>query len=683
MGYFIRNNSLTTLLFFILLLKTQLSVSQADTAEFYKYLDLANGAYNSSPEEAYKYALKTKAIAFNLNQSRFIARSYNLIGSYFYYISQYDSARYYHKQAIELQQENNDILGLGRSYTNLGNIYTEESKNDEAIKCFVKGEENFQKVGYKEGLAKLYNCMGVLFYNIKDYKNSEKYYESALVILGKMNDEVSRYVTYTNYASALCDDGKVEKSIEMYLMAHSIASRLGNYYDMATIANNLSDVYVMHDNYKEADKYANESIKLINEHHLDEYLKITSFLTKVIVLQNESRFEEALSYADTAISIARKKKYLHKEKELIKQKAEVLMKLRRYEEAFLLFKESIALTDSIYKKNLDEKLSEVNAAHNVEKKEKEIEILNVEKSSQKKRNILATIVAIVSLIAFIIAIYSYVRKRKDNRLIQHQKEEVEKKNEIIEHKQKEIIDSINYAKRLQEAILPAKNTWQKHLPQSFILYKPKDIVAGDFYWMERVDDLVLFAAADCTGHGVPGAMVSVVCCEALNRSVKEFGLTEPGKILDKTREIVIETFQKNETEVKDGMDISLCALSLTTNVLKWSGANNPLWILQNGNLQELKADKQPVGKYVSESPFTTHEIALNKGDSIFVFTDGYADQFGGANQKKMKYKKFGEQILQINNLNPGSQMEELDRFFMEWKGQLEQVDDVCVIGVKL
>lgn len=313
-----------------------------------------------------------------------------------------------------------------------------------------------------------------------------------------------------------------------------------------------------------------------------------------------------------------------------------------------------------------------------------------------------------SLLAFfiLVSLYSFYRwrtaslrvakKKLEKTIIErtaevvHQKDEAEKQRTLVEKKQKEILDSITYAKRIQDAILPSDNSVKKWLPDSFILYKPKDIVAGDFYWIETAlspigrdgEGLIFIAAADCTGHGVPGAMVSVVCNNALNRSLREFELTEPGKILNKTRELVIEQFEKSNDEVKDGMDISLCSLNTKTNHLQWAGANNPLWIIRNGILIEYKPDKQPIGKYPENKPYTNHLIQLQKGDSIYIFTDGYVDQFGGANGKKFKALKMRKLLLSIQDRQMKEQLLVIDKMFEEWKGFTEQVDDVCVIGVR-
>lgn len=274
---------------------------------------------------------------------------------------------------------------------------------------------------------------------------------------------------------------------------------------------------------------------------------------------------------------------------------------------------------------------------------------------------------------------------------------------LLEESNKEIKASISYAKRIQSAILPSIRVVKENLELSFILYKPKDIVAGDFYWMEPFINEsnskgVLFAACDCTGHGVPGAMVSVICNNALNRAVREFKLTAPGEILDKTREIVMEEFEKSDDEVKDGMDISLASFEYLESgnqrkaIIKWAGANNPLWILKKDDEQmtEVKPDKQPIGKYDRISSFTTHEIILEKEDIVYLFTDGYQDQFGGVNEingkeggKKLKAAVFKKLLISLRNEPIEKQKDLIDNYFETWKGNLDQVDDVCVIGVKI
>ena len=313
-----------------------------------------------------------------------------------------------------------------------------------------------------------------------------------------------------------------------------------------------------------------------------------------------------------------------------------------------------------YELQLKEK--EANTLREIEERKSEIFLRNI-----------FVVFSIAALVLLILVFRNYKEKKKAH-------EEVTLQKVIVEKKNKEITDSITYAKRLQSAILPPARLVKEYLNDSFILYKPKDIVAGDFYWMEQKEGIVLFAAADCTGHGVPGALVSVICNNALNRCVREYGLTDPGSILNKTREIVIQEFDKSEDEVKDGMDISLCAINC--NELKWAGANNPIWILRSGEFIEIKANKQPIGKYAELHDFTTHTMELKAGDVIYISTDGFQDQFGGENGKKFKANNFKKLVASIQDQSMEQQKQAIDLAFETWKGVLEQVDDVCVIGVR-
>ncbi|MGB0882412.1 MAG: PP2C family protein-serine/threonine phosphatase, partial [Vicingaceae bacterium] len=223
----------------------------------------------------------------------------------------------------------------------------------------------------------------------------------------------------------------------------------------------------------------------------------------------------------------------------------------------------------------------------------------------------------------------------------------------------------------------------KNLPNSFILYKPKDIVAGDFYWMQVIDDHVLYATADCTGHGVPGAMVSVVCSNSLNESIKELKTTNTGEILEMTRGLVKEHFYTEDKNVRDGMDMTLCALNLQTKKIQFTGANNPLYIIRKNEIIEVKGDKQPVGNHINEQPFTTHTIQLQEDDVLYTFSDGYIDQFGGEKGKKFMKKRFKKLLLDIYLKPMQEQKSILNNTFNNWKGDGEQIDDVCVIGVKI
>ena len=290
-----------------------------------------------------------------------------------------------------------------------------------------------------------------------------------------------------------------------------------------------------------------------------------------------------------------------------------------------------------------------------------------------------------------------------------EKQNVEQQHQELKIKNKEILDSIIYAKRIQSAILPPTKLVKPYLNDSFIIFLPKDVVAGDFYWMEPKQESILFAVADCTGHGVPGAIVSVVCNNGLNRAVREFNLEKPSEILDKTRELVEKEFEKSEDEVNDGMDIalvSICYSKEDKTIVEYAGANNPLWVIRKGKFElndetnfivhenetseyrllEVKADKQPIGKYSDSKPYRNNKLNLQKGDVIYLFSDGFADQFGGEtseNGKKFKPQSFRDLLFSIQDMSMPKQKEKVLKSFENWKGELEQVDDVCVIEVRL
>jgi serine phosphatase RsbU (regulator of sigma subunit) len=273
---------------------------------------------------------------------------------------------------------------------------------------------------------------------------------------------------------------------------------------------------------------------------------------------------------------------------------------------------------------------------------------------------------------------------------EQEKEIFRLKNVELKAAMDEITESFRYAKRIQTAILPPDHLIQKAFPESFVLFKPKDIVSGDFYWMETSGNKIFIAAVDCTGHGVPGAMVSVVGHNCLNRTVREFRLSKPSEILNKLTELVEETFMhkeflqgNSEDEIKDGMDISICCIDIENKTMEWAGANNPLWFVRDNEIKEIVADKQPVGKFDYRKPFTNHSITLQKGDIIYLFTDGYADQFGGPFGKKFKYKQLKDLLLSLSGEKMPAQKESLENAFNKWKGHLEQIDDVCIIGVRI
>ena len=265
-------------------------------------------------------------------------------------------------------------------------------------------------------------------------------------------------------------------------------------------------------------------------------------------------------------------------------------------------------------------------------------------------------------------------------LLLNQKELVQNQHNELQSNHKLIQESIRYAKKIQRALLPSQKQFEQNLKEAFVLYLPKDVVAGDFYWQTSSGNKTFFAVADCTGHGVPGALMSIICNNALNRCVKEFSLKEPGEILNKARDIVINEFSKSDHSVTDGMDIALCAIE--GNKLEFSGANNPLWLIRNGEFIEIKANRQPVGAHLKMKPFENQTIDLMEDDLIYLFSDGFADQFGGKNNQKFYKKNLRSKLLSMADMSIDNQLEELVKCFENWKGNHDQIDDVCILGLR-
>lgn len=267
-------------------------------------------------------------------------------------------------------------------------------------------------------------------------------------------------------------------------------------------------------------------------------------------------------------------------------------------------------------------------------------------------------------------------------LVEQKTREIRERSDKISQKSKEINDSIKYAKSLQLSILPPLSKISEHLEDYFIFYRPKDIIGGDFYWFEKKGNYLIFSVSDCTGHGVPGGMVSLICSSALDKTINELNILDTNKILDKTSDIVADSFNKNGQSINDGMDIILCKFDIISRKLYFSGANRPLWLIRDGILEEFKTDKRPIGKYYDDKSFTSQVIDIKSGDMLYLSSDGYGDQFGGINDSKFKTSNFKQTLLDNSYLSIKEQYRVIEETFLNWKEDKEQTDDICVFGIK-
>lgn len=548
-----------------------------------------------------------------------MALSYNNIGSVYHYMEDYSLALQYYEMSLGIQKELQDTIGMSRSYSNMGAIYHLWGEQEKGIDLMIKSLELKEMINDLDGLASGYINLGITFKLMEEFDLAKDYYEKGLSLYEDINNDRGISAAYYNLGNLSFKTGDYKNALSYLLESLKIAQKEDLLIEVQDASEILSGAYEKLGNYKES----------------------LSMYKLFISMRDSISSEEALK---STIELQTKYEY-----------------------------EKKAATDSI--KNAEaEKLYLAN-----------LEAEKAEVRAKKKQNVFLFIgLGLVALFGFFMFNRFKVTQKQKN-IIDEQRKEVELTHEQLAEHHKEIQDSIVYAKRIQEAIMPSMNSMNAALKSGFVLYLPKDVVAGDFFWMEQMEDIVYYAAADCTGHGVPGAMVSVVCSNALSKALLEERRMHVGQLLDRTRDIVVERLAKSGEEVKDGMDISLCALNRNTGELRWAGANNPLWVLREGadQIEEIKANKQPIGKYADPVPFTEHLLQLNSGDSIYVFTDGFQDQFGGEKGKKYKPSQLKEFLLSIQGLSLDEQKVKLHEEFVSWKGSLEQLDDVCFIAVRI
>jgi serine phosphatase RsbU (regulator of sigma subunit)/Tfp pilus assembly protein PilF len=622
-------------------------------------------------KEAIKYYSMSLEIEKKLGNKEGIAATYNNLGNLYTNQGDYAKAIEYHTMSLKIDEELGRKDGMASSLNNIGLIYDDQGDMDMALKYYKESLELEEELGEKKGIAYSYGNIGLFYEAQGDYEQAIEYLTKSLVLREEIEDK-------RGVADALNSLGIIyeklkqyDKGIDYLQKSLGISKEIGDKKGIATSLNGLSLIYLGKGDLKKAQQYSTEALVIAQSVGVAGEISIASkSLWKVH--KSLGKYKSSLEMFELYITTRDSILSAENEEEIIKQQYKY-----QYEKQ--------AAADSVMmaeQKKVQEALLAAEKAENEQNKLKaDRNQLEADQQQLEKYIMFGGLALALLFGAFIFNRFRVTRKQKD--IIEDQKRTVDLAYNQLEEKNKEILDSITYAKRIQSAVLPPLRIVKEYLPNSFVFYMPKDIVAGDFYWLEHTEDKVMFAACDCTGHGVPGAMVSVVCVNGLNRSVREHGLTDPGEILNKTREIVVREFEKSEEEVKDGMDVALCVLE--GNKLQYAGAHNPLWIIRKGanEVEEIKADNQPIGKFENPMPYTTNEVTLNPGDSIYIFSDGYSDQFGGESGKKFKTKNFKSLLLSVQAHSMQEQRELIAKAFEEWKGDLEQLDDVCVIGVRL
>jgi serine phosphatase RsbU (regulator of sigma subunit) len=705
-----------------------------DTNRVNSLCEISFAYFNINPEKGIAAGQQALQLAEKLNFISGQAKANRFIGVNYYGLSDYANALKHYQKALEAERENGNKKGMGSNLMNIGLIYYNQANFSKALDYFFKSIRIFEEINFQKGLSTCYGNIVLVYTDLGEIDKALEFAFKANDIDKEMGNLIGqakhiqsigvlymkkkardKALHYSNEALKMFEKAKDDRSI-----ANTLANIAGIYIENKDFDTALNYIKQSNEKYQALNSKKEVAINLKNLSTVYIEMYKSKYLSK-IVPKKENLLKLAEENAQKALLIAIDLNQIDVERDCRLEFYEIEKIRGNYAKALTAYEKYVVLRDSINGQENKKEIVRKELMFEFEKKtdqdsirnasEKQLQQAQIEAQQAKlnnertKRYVL--IVGLVMLVILSLFINSRLRiMRKQKFIIEKQKDFLEKQRDsialqksILEEKNKEIFDSIVYAKRLQEAILPSKKLINSYFPNYYVYYQPKDIVAGDFYWLDtfpkdeagnflkpadtQIDpsQCVYFAVADCTGHGVPGAMISIFCSNALNRAVNEFYLIDPGKILDKVRDLVIETFAKSEIEVSDGMDISLCVFDFKTYNLYWAGANNPLWIVRNQEMFEYKPNRQPVGKYDKPTNFDTHQIQLQKGDKFYIFTDGLADQFGGDKGKKLKVKHLRELILAHQSNSMVTQVEMMERFFTMWKGHYEQIDDVCIIGV--
>ncbi|MDO9185568.1 MAG: tetratricopeptide repeat protein [Bacteroidia bacterium] len=666
------------------------------------------------------------------------------ISKYYYGHGNIPASKDFCEQAIELAKKEKDVVFLASTFNQMGGMICNGIGDfSEALDYLLKAYRLIEKTSNKKLLYTVSNGLGNTYMAQKDLIKALEFYDNAFEIAEGLHDPYGISVILIGKGNVYEAQKDYKNALDAFSKAAIGFYNANSKYEYAIAQASIGNIYIHINENNKALKVLDDAYQIMRMLD-DRYGMGQTLLAIGNAYRQKGNYEMSLVYYYNSMIVFKKSAAKYDLKSVYQEIAIAYNKQNKNDSAFHYIQLYSLIKDSIFSEENSKLIAEMQTKYESVKKEEENRTLltqnELSENTIKQQNRLQLALSLFLGMVFIFSVFLYrsnKQKQKKNNIILSQKEKAEEQRMLLEFKNKEIVDSITYAKRLQEAILPPLKMIKKYLPGSFILYKPKDIVAGDFYWMEVVSsermpvktnlkegadaekygtthgERILIAAADCTGHGVPGAIVSVVCSNALNRTVKEFGISDPGKILDKVRELVVETFirkdsQEIRNEVLDGMDISLISIEFDGDnaegvTIKWAGANNPLWIIKKMknasidenvssnsnltasefNLMEIKANKQSIGKTDAPMPFTTHSIQLNKGDQLYLFTDGYADQFGGEKGKKFKYQQLKETLLANAHKPMGDQSEILNNTMENWKGSLEQVDDILIIGICL
>ncbi|MGP8217560.1 MAG: tetratricopeptide repeat protein [Bacteroidia bacterium] len=601
-----------------------------------------------------------------------------------------ESIEFYTK-ATKVYGEMGDSVNFSKALRFKGSTYWREGNYPMALEMEFRAMHILERHKDNSGALDIYNNIGNIYGDMSDFDNALLYYNKGLKVAEENHDKYDIALLVGNMGDTYQEEGKFSKAIEYSTRAMKLYKEIGNMDGMIDAIDNLGDVCFQEEEYTASLEYYMKGLSISEE--IGNKQSIVDNLVDIAkTYEKQKKYGAALDYAnrgaDTARQIGARADMRDGEQVL----ALIYENIHNVPLAYLHYKTYIAIHDSLADEENARKITrsemmleyEKNQAMAKAEQDKKDLIARAESKKQKMIIVFVVILAIAIAVIAIVILRSLRITRKQKLIIEEQKE-------LVDEKQKDIIDSINYAQRIQAALLKEEERVSMHLPDHFILFKPKDIVSGDFHWMIEKGEYFYVAAVDCTGHGVPGGFMSMLGVAFLNEITAGSEILTPSEILDRLRDKIIkELGQAAGTDNEDGMDMSLIRINLKTNEIQWSGANNPLYIVRDkGNgisgrsLEEISPDKQPVGNYPMMKPFTNHIIKPENDTLLYFFSDGYADQFGGPEGKKFKYSRLKEVLLEIYQKPMEEQKQILKETFDKWKGGLDQIDDVLIIGVKI
>lgn len=644
-----------------------------------------NEALKSS-EIAYKHALKTNNLSHQAN-------AFLLKGSAFDYSNKNDSALVYFLKGYDLSKRTNDKKELLSANLALGLYFKKLSKTTNALTNLLEALKVAKEI---KDSAKIFTAcinLGSLYERTSDFQKAKDFYFEALKINSYNKDENDRAIVCFKIGRLYRKFGKSD-SAEYYLAETlKIHQKRNDKAGLILDYSNLGGFHHELGNYKEAEDYYLKAAVLGKEINDSLRLNLTySYLGAFY--QKHKKYQKALEAYNTSLKYKTSELPNESLMQIYGHMSDIYFQLGNFKEAYLSHIQFKALSDSTFNINETKKQTELKLNYEFEQVQKKIEdeakakeMLNKAELEKERlqRNYLLIGLAVISMM-LIVTIKNYRAKQKANHILEKQKKEIERQKKIVEEKNNEINDSINYAKRIQTASIPNKSELNDYFKNCDLLFKPKDVVSGDFYWAAKNETHSFIAIADCTGHGVPGAITSMIGSMLLNEIFYVKHMTRPNEVLTELNRLVKLTLrQESDTTSNDGMDIGFCTLNKATNELFFAGANRPLYLINSkGELQEYKPTKMSVGGHVPLiQNYDLHQIQLEKGDTVVITTDGYADQFGGTKEKKFTTKAFKNIITQNAHLTSKELASLLETSHNQWKGDNEQTDDVLLFILKV